>query len=100
MKINILTIFSGPAQYDNHEFTTFTYSTKPLSKKGYIVGARTDERVEKFYSSEVSLIFIAIFTKLIALPVVSIFNNIYSVGNKLCFFLTGIFCTVLQLKPS
>ena len=42
--INKIKIKRGPAQYDNAEHTTFTNTYKPLSNKGYIVGARTGQR--------------------------------------------------------
>lgn len=44
------TIKSGPANYDNDKYTTFTHNTQPISKLGYVLGARTDQR--KFYSTE------------------------------------------------
>lgn len=37
----------GPGQYNNNEFTTFTYFNKPISNKGFIFGARTAQR--QFY---------------------------------------------------
>ncbi len=43
----------GPGQYDNNEMTSFTHNLerKPVSNKGYSMGARTEKR--EFYSSEV-----------------------------------------------
>ena len=35
---------SGPAQYDSAEHTTFTNTYKPISNKGYVLGARTGQR--------------------------------------------------------
>jgi hypothetical protein len=37
----------GPGQYNNHQFTTFTNFNKHISKKGYVLGARTAQR--QFY---------------------------------------------------
>ncbi|CAF0847425.1 unnamed protein product [Brachionus calyciflorus] len=34
----------GPGQYDNHIFTDFTKIKKPLSNKGYVLGARTGQK--------------------------------------------------------
>lgn len=42
---------SGPGQYDNHVYTTFTNFNKPVSTKGYIFGARTAQR--QFYQLKV-----------------------------------------------
>lgn len=54
--IPVINILRGPAQYDNAEHTTFTNTYKPLSNKGYIVGARTGQR--EYYQINVSSFFI------------------------------------------
>ncbi len=41
----------GPGQYENHSTTAFTNEKKPLSLRGYVLGARTAQR--QFYSSEI-----------------------------------------------
>lgn len=41
---------AGPANYDNDQFTTFTYNNKPMTKLGYVLGARTAQR--KYFATE------------------------------------------------
>ena len=36
--------FRGPGQYENHETTAFTNLSKPMSLRGYTLGARTAKK--------------------------------------------------------
>lgn len=42
--IDFILFQRGPGQYNNHETTTFTNEKKPMSLRGYVLGARTAKK--------------------------------------------------------